>query len=318
MLPIVAGALAGAGGSFLNSIFGNIFGASQAQKNREFQERMLNKQMDFSREMWQKSAEYNSADQQRARLEKAGMNPYMMMNGGSAGTASSVSAGSAPSGATAQYTPFDFAGAGSEVVSALSQNKVAKEQAENIAADTALKKIDALTQYDRNRMNLLKTAYENNWISKQSMRQSIENFFLPHEKAAQIAGTRASAEQAQAQTKLLNIQSFISETQLKFLPQSLQADILLKASQTALNYKSVQQLDKQMEKIVWDMKPEIEKTTGKKLTNIEANALKSYLIRFKAYETEKERTNVQPSSLYQWLGNTMNQFNSYFDAKFKK
>ena len=50
--------------------------------------------------MWNKNNEYNSASAQRERLEAAGLNPYMMMNGGSAGTAQTMSgsSGAAPSG----------------------------------------------------------------------------------------------------------------------------------------------------------------------------------------------------------------------------
>lgn len=61
-----------------------------AQMNNEFNERMLQKQMDYNTDMWNKQNEYNSASNQRARLEAAGLNPYMMMNGGSAGTAQSA------------------------------------------------------------------------------------------------------------------------------------------------------------------------------------------------------------------------------------
>lgn len=61
-----------------------------AQMNNEFNERMLQKQMDYNTEMWNKQNAYNSASAQRERLEAAGLNPYMMMSGGSAGTAQSA------------------------------------------------------------------------------------------------------------------------------------------------------------------------------------------------------------------------------------
>ena len=50
--------------------------------------------------MWNKTNEYNSALNQRARLEEAGLNPYLMMDGGDAGSAQSVSGVNPPSGAT--------------------------------------------------------------------------------------------------------------------------------------------------------------------------------------------------------------------------
>ena len=50
-----------------------------AQENNAFNERM-----------WNAQNEYNSALNQRKRLEQAGLNPYLMLNGGSAGTAESA------------------------------------------------------------------------------------------------------------------------------------------------------------------------------------------------------------------------------------
>ena len=50
-----------------------------AQENNAFNERMVDKMND-----------YNSAVNQRKRLEEAGLNPNLMMNGGSAGIATSA------------------------------------------------------------------------------------------------------------------------------------------------------------------------------------------------------------------------------------
>ena len=61
---------------------------------------MMQKQMEYNTEMWNKQNEYNTASAQRKRLEDAGLNPYLMMNGGSPGVAQSannVSAASASS-----------------------------------------------------------------------------------------------------------------------------------------------------------------------------------------------------------------------------
>lgn len=75
------------------------FQAKQAELNRNFQSAEAQKNRDFEVDMWNKTNEYNSATNQRARLEEAGLNPYMMMNGGDAGEAGSVTAPSTPQGA---------------------------------------------------------------------------------------------------------------------------------------------------------------------------------------------------------------------------
>ena len=75
------------------------FQAQQAELNRNFQSAEAQKNRDFEVDMWNKTNEYNSATNQRARLEEAGLNPYMMMNGGNAGEAGSVTAPGTPQGA---------------------------------------------------------------------------------------------------------------------------------------------------------------------------------------------------------------------------
>ena len=88
------------------------------QMNNQFNERMAMQQRDFQENMWNKENAYNTASAQRQRLEEAGLNPYMMMNGGSAGTAQSVGTGAAASSAgSAVMQPFqaDYSGIGSSI-----------------------------------------------------------------------------------------------------------------------------------------------------------------------------------------------------------
>ena len=58
----------------------------------EYNMAMLDKQIQEQWKMWQAENEYNSASAQRQRLEAAGLNPYLMMDGGDAGSASSMTA----------------------------------------------------------------------------------------------------------------------------------------------------------------------------------------------------------------------------------
>lgn len=51
---------------------------------------MFKEQQQYDLDMWNAQNVYNSAEQQRSRLEQAGLNPYLMMNGGSAGVADSA------------------------------------------------------------------------------------------------------------------------------------------------------------------------------------------------------------------------------------
>ena len=69
------------------------------QMNNEFNAAEAEKARQFQLDMWNKTNEYNSASAQRSRLEEAGLNPYLMMNGGSAGTAQSAGSSSPASAA---------------------------------------------------------------------------------------------------------------------------------------------------------------------------------------------------------------------------
>jgi hypothetical protein len=90
------------------------------QMNNDFNAREAQKARDFQLDMWNKENEYNKASSQRKRLEEAGYNPYM--SDPQAGTATGMSGTSAATaaGAVSQvpYTP-DFQSVGVNLASAL-------------------------------------------------------------------------------------------------------------------------------------------------------------------------------------------------------
>lgn len=90
------------------------------QMNNDFNAREAQKARDFQLDMWNRENEYNKASSQRKRLEDAGYNPYM--NDAQAGTATGTSGTSAATaaGAVSQipYTP-DFQSVGVNLASAL-------------------------------------------------------------------------------------------------------------------------------------------------------------------------------------------------------
>lgn len=90
------------------------------QMNNDFNAREAQKARDFQLDMWNKENEYNSASSQRKRLEDAGYNPYMSDTQagtatGMSGTSAATAAGAAPQ---IPYTP-DFQSVGVNLASAL-------------------------------------------------------------------------------------------------------------------------------------------------------------------------------------------------------
>jgi hypothetical protein len=90
------------------------------QMNNDFNAREAQKARDFQLDMWNRENQYNSASSQRKRLEEAGYNPYM--SDAQAGTAVGMSGTSAATAAGASpqipYTP-DFQSVGVNLASAL-------------------------------------------------------------------------------------------------------------------------------------------------------------------------------------------------------
>lgn len=90
------------------------------QMNNDFNAREAQKARNFQLDMWNRENEYNKASSQRSRLEDAGYNPYM--SDAQAGTASGMSGTSAATAAGAApqipYTP-DFQSVGVNLASAL-------------------------------------------------------------------------------------------------------------------------------------------------------------------------------------------------------
>ena len=122
-----AGGLFGGVGSVLSGAIGakstadaNKTNLKINQMNNDFNAREAQKARDFQLDMWNKQNEYNSASSQRKRLEDAGYNPYM--SDAQAGTAAGMSGTSSASAAGASpqipYTP-DFQSVGVNLASAL-------------------------------------------------------------------------------------------------------------------------------------------------------------------------------------------------------
>lgn len=90
------------------------------QMNNDFNAREAQKARDFQLDMWNRENEYNKASSQRKRLEEAGYNPYM--SDAQAGTAAGMSGTSAATAAGAvpqvPYIP-DFQSVGVNLASAL-------------------------------------------------------------------------------------------------------------------------------------------------------------------------------------------------------
>ena len=247
------------------------------QMNNQFNERMAMQQRDWQENMWNKENEYNTASAQRQRLEEAGLNPYLMMNGGSAGTAQSVGTGaSASSAGSAVMQPFqaDYSGVqqaiGSVFQSQVQQAQVSQLQGQKNLADAqamqALSNVDWSKMTKETREYLKATGLARAQLGYSKEMQELNNMALC-----------GRLLQAQGTTQLLDAEA---KTILnKYLDQQQQADLSTKAaeyynqmSQGHLNYN-------QARKVLADEVLTYARAKGQKISNKVAEATADSLIR---------------------------------------
>jgi hypothetical protein len=131
-IPIV-GDVASAIGNTVSNNKTNKTNMAINQMNNEFNAAEAEKARQFQLDMWNKTNEYNTASSQRQRLEEAGLNPYLMMNGGSAGTAQSSGSTSPASAAPPlAMQRQDFSGLSNTLSTALQIANQTKETNANV------------------------------------------------------------------------------------------------------------------------------------------------------------------------------------------
>ena len=237
----------GAVGSTAGAVLSNKGNASIANNSNNFNEKMLDKQIAYNKEMYQQQlgdqwqfyndakqnawdmAEYNSAPAQRERLEAAGLNPYLMMNGGSAGTVQSSAQGSAPSAQGVNppsATPYsmDYSG----LVQGLGM---------------------ALDQISKMPDNSVKRAEADNLRIEGKYKAALDKLIYSIDKdlkTSQMSVDSENIANMQAQRKLINVQTLFAEKQLSWMDAQNKmdlaqktADIQLKYAQGALTKKQV-------------------------------------------------------------------------------
>lgn len=159
------------------------------QMNNQFNERMAIQQRNWQENMWNKENAYNTASAQRQRLEEAGLNPYLMMNGGSAGVAQSAGTGaSASSSGSAVMQPFhaDYSSIGSSIGNIfqyeLMQSEKSQLQGQKNLADAqamqALSNIDWGKLTDETRDYLRSTGLARAQLGYAKEQQEVDNMAM--------------------------------------------------------------------------------------------------------------------------------------------
>lgn len=164
-----------------------------AQMSNEYNQQMLERQIEQEWDMWNAQNEYNSASSQRQRLEDAGLNPYLMMDGGSAGTASGMTSPTpqpavVPQMQGATMMPADMSGLSGlrGIASRFVEMMQAKENIKRTQLENQGKEIENQYKADMFMVEMYKKMQDAGLSRSKRLGQDIVNRFQPEMLSAEL------------------------------------------------------------------------------------------------------------------------------------
>lgn len=262
------------------------FNAKEAEKNRQFQEAMMDKSYNQSVEFWNMQNEYNTPAQQVQRMKDAGLNPALM-GGVSTGTAQGGTNTSA-SGAQASSTPLGVSFSGiNESLRGIINNKYQQDlmraQASEINADAQLKRIDASTRLSDNLARI--TAAQERARSDKSSASLAEAKRATEDamRSVTVQGAYADVQNTQAQ-RMESIMRTISGFQhLSYLPKDKSLEYSEKLANIALLYQEGRESRQRVRKMIQETNESYFRGQGQKFMNDLNKKTERYLIEDRAY-----------------------------------
>lgn len=304
-----------------------------AQMNNEFNEKMLQKQMDYNKEMYNQQLgdqwnfyndakqnswdmfnatnEYNSAAAQRERYEAAGLNPYLMMNNGSAGTATStaVSGASSPSaqGVTPPTaTPYsaDYSGIMQGLGQAIDELSSIPDKAKTIA-ETGNLKIEGKYKAAEAIAKIANIKQDTRSKKEQTALNKLMYSIQKDLASSTMAVNSQNIANMRAEEKFKNIQALIVDKQLSFMDATQKMDLAEKAANIQLKYAQGSLTRKQVEHEIKKIAETevrtslgVDQITGQQLSN-QAQRQEN---RFNA-DTYKDRVQTVEATLFNLIYN---------------
>lgn len=290
-----------------------------ANRTNDLNYRIFKEQQKYNWDVMNYQNQYNSAAEQRKRLEAAGLNPALTMGSGAAGSASSSLGVNPP---TMQQPSYGQASNFNENLSNLTdsvssaadnlrtiqeakgfqienQYKGQKMQAEfnNLIADTQKKIQESKSEKEKTRnINLLNAAqqFENEhqhetWFNAQNLSLAQKDLFV------------AQTSKTIAEEALVDINKQLSEKELATYDQRFLAEMAQIGSATALNFALGNKANKEAELAVANKIKSIAEAKGVYISNSVAQRLANPTVS-KAYaEAKRAWNNTGPDNEQQWI-----------------
>ena len=240
--PIVAGALISGGASLLGGLWSNHSNAGQTKAQRKWAAEQNQMDREWQQYMTDYVNEYNTPANQRARLEAAGLNPYMMMENGNTGSAVAASGAqhSAAPSAIPMQNPFP-----SNFADALMRSALIDAQKDNLNAQT--QKYGAEAQYSQLKgwADIISTLSDSKLKSVQALGKELENNLLRDTYAAKVENANlvnrsidSGIQQNFANTALLQANTAFRKKELERYDERFKQEMSLMVSQCFANRAS--------------------------------------------------------------------------------
>lgn len=318
--PILGGIMSVLGGaSTIAQIDAN---QSSENKANRFNERMLQKQMDYNTEMYERqlsdSLKYSDPQFLRARLENAGYNAGVLASGSNVGQAvnSPQAQGVTPPRGTA--IPLDYSGFADTIGAAtdfalrarMNQSEIAKINAETdqLRIENKYRAQKLLSEIGE---KLATTKDANARAATEDLLRSIRKDMLTQE----VVTSQEQARKIAVERRGIIIENAMKSTQLQFLPQQLRLQISNGAADIALKKAQQKMTETEVKHEVRKMINTVIEGQGKQLqVQFDKQTFNKRL-----YQLEKEIESIiyhaRDTSLWGGVTNIINQLGNNPDFK---
>lgn len=301
----IISSLVGAGSSLL----GNIFGKSNQdsanknnlkinQMNNEFNERMLNKQLDYQTEMWNKTNEYNDPKNARARLEAAGYNPSSYFSNGAAGTASAMSGGGASAGSSGNQQAFrpDLSGVGNAIARGIELSEMKKNNEvnrANIQADVDLKRVQQKYQGAKLAAEIMDLTSSTRDRNTKTVAQEITNSYLRDMLSADLSNKRREGQLMELERESRVINNAYNDARLQNYGKQFAADMAEQFARIDILKQQKRLTDKQVDT---ELEKALEIAARRSGINLE-NKKKHATLQSEIEKAYKDAVDISPMNL---------------------
>ena len=231
---IVSSGVGGVAGAMVNGISNAIgsrrnykYNLKLQQQSQQFNAQEAQKNRDFQKQMFDETNQWNSASAQVQRLRDAGLNPYLMMNGGDAGTATSPQGSQASSSANSFSAPV--ASSGEIVGNAFKQ--MSDQLYDRWEQAARIRQMDSVSAYNDVRADVEQGRW---YIDKQ---------WLPETYDADVKYKDAMTNNVKLQSSLVPFQSQMFSAQTDYYTE-YQASLRAQAVLNAMKAENVRILNK--------------------------------------------------------------------------